>query len=257
MARLSQTTYDAVRDGAITSARAVLPLLAAGLGEPSGLLDVGCGEGHWMREAHRLWSTSTMLGLDLVEDTEHGFPMTSAWDAELGQRMPLRGGPSPTEKDENGMPATALYRWPLVLCLEVAEHVSPEAGDWLVEELCRVAERVVFSAAIPGQGGDGHVNEQWPTYWWERFAQQGWRLHDPYRPHLWRLPDVEPWYAQNLLLAQPIGNGGGIGEPPLHLVHPAVFDAKLAQAAYWREEYLASDRRFGELLSQAGGVSSP
>lgn len=268
MARLSQSTYDAVRDGAIQSASVVLPLLARSGEAPRGVLDVGCGEGHWMREAHRIWPAATMVGLDLVAERNEGFPFTLEWDAERGDELPLMGGPHPTETrivDGVDYPATMHSRWPLVLCLEMAEHVSPEAGDHLIAELCRVSERVVFSAAIPGQGGDGHVNEQWPAYWGERFNRHGFFLSDPWRLALWADDRVEPWYRQNLLLAQPATpfDDGRVSGPlanmtqPHSLVHPAVFQAKLDSAAWWREEALAQERRADELLAHAGGVSSP
>lgn len=239
MARLSQQTYEAVREGAIRSARTCLPMIAETHGVPSGLLDVGCGEGHWMRTAVELWQPrlSTVGGLDLVENIDDGFPFTAAWDAERGDLLPMRQGPHLTETREiegEIYPASTDYRWPMVLCLEVAEHLSPTAGDHLIAELCRVSERVVFSAAIPGQGGDGHVNEQWPAYWGERFNAHGFFLSDPWRlfGDFWEDERIEPWYRQNLLMAQPatlFGDGRvsaplvGIRTQPRSLVHPVTW----------------------------------
>jgi 2-polyprenyl-3-methyl-5-hydroxy-6-metoxy-1,4-benzoquinol methylase len=51
-------------------------------------------------------------------------------------------------------------RYDLVICLEVAEHLSPESGRYLVRALSQAAPLVFFSAAVPGQGGSYHVNEQ-------------------------------------------------------------------------------------------------
>jgi SAM-dependent methyltransferase len=61
----------------------------------------------------------------------------------------------------------------LALCLEVAEHLTPRMGDRLVEFLARHAPVVVFTAAPPGQGGIGHVNEQERDYWVARFERRG------------------------------------------------------------------------------------
>ena len=59
----------------------------------------------------------------------------------------------------------------LVVCLEVAEHVPPlSAGDFIAS-LTRLASIILFSAAIPYQGGDGHLNEQWPEYWADPLQQ--------------------------------------------------------------------------------------
>ena len=57
----------------------------------------------------------------------------------------------------------------LAYSFEVAEHLPPELGDRLVAVLAASAPTVVFTAALPGQGGSGHVNEQERPYWVERF----------------------------------------------------------------------------------------
>jgi len=61
----------------------------------------------------------------------------------------------------------------LAYSFEVAEHLSPELGDRLVAFLATSAPIVVFTAAPPGQGGSGHINEQERPYWVERFRNHG------------------------------------------------------------------------------------
>lgn len=247
MARLRPETRDAVRDGAIRSASTLLPLISPDA--PTAILDVGAGEGHWLDAAGALWPEVKLAGVD-IEASRGG--LVHEWDAEiLDSPLPLWHTYVDADLAGEHAPEAMTARWPLVLCLEVAEHVSPVAGDHLIAELCRVAERVAFSAAIPGQGGDGHVNEQWPAYWQERFQRHGFFLSDPWRTEAWSAPGVEPWYAQNLLLAMPasLASDGSTPRPgywddahlrpraPLSLVHPAVFQAKLDSAAYWREQW--------------------
>lgn len=204
MARLAPETFDAARDGMKRSAATVLPIVFDTIGTPSALLDVGCGpEAWWCVEAARIAPEQIRLGVDI--DQEPGD--LAYWDAEAGT-------PLPTLFEATGfMQENAGHRWPLTLCLEMAEHVSPAAGRHLVSELCRVSDLVLWSAAIPGQGGDGHVNEQWPEYWREAFEAAGWRFRDPFRDRLWGCPDVEPWYRQNLLLAAPADSIWGAGAP--------------------------------------------
>lgn len=57
----------------------------------------------------------------------------------------------------------------LAYSLEVAEHISEDLSDALVSYLSCASDRVVFTAAQPGQGGTGHVNEQPRAYWVEKF----------------------------------------------------------------------------------------
>jgi SAM-dependent methyltransferase len=59
---------------------------------------------------------------------------------------------------------------------EVAEHLRPALGSRLVQMMCALAPTVVFSAAQPGQGGQGHVNEQPPSYWAQQFTREGFDL---------------------------------------------------------------------------------
>lgn len=61
---------------------------------------------------------------------------------------------------------------------EVAEHLTPALGRRLVEVALGIAPVVVFSAAQPGQGGQGHINEQSLGYWRNEFERAGARLDE-------------------------------------------------------------------------------
>src|SRR5438132_5858249 len=88
----------------------------------------------------------------------------------------------------------------LAICLEVAEHLPVNAADAIVESLTRLAPIVLFSAAIPHQGGVNHINEQWLEYWRDRFAAKEFELVNCLRSQLWEDPRVGGFYAQNLVL---------------------------------------------------------
>jgi len=88
----------------------------------------------------------------------------------------------------------------LVLSLEVAEHLSPERAESFVADLVAMAPAVLFSAAIPGQGGVGHLNEQWPSYWATHFAAHGRKPYDVLRDKIWTDEAVPAWYRQNAIL---------------------------------------------------------
>jgi hypothetical protein len=61
----------------------------------------------------------------------------------------------------------------LAICLEVAEHIPSNLADELVAVLVSSAQSIVFTAAQPGQGGTGHINEQPREYWIEKFTEAG------------------------------------------------------------------------------------
>ena len=104
------------------------------------------------------------------------------FDLKLRQPAPLTG------------PVDVAYSF------EVAEHVPPELGRRLVEFLLELAPTVVFSAAHPGQGGQGHINEQPREYWADEFARAGARLdRDATAALVKRVADRDTvwWVVQN------------------------------------------------------------
>jgi len=88
----------------------------------------------------------------------------------------------------------------LAICLEVCEHLPKMKSVKVVDFLVKSAPAVLFSAAIPGQGGVNHVNEQWQSFWVERFREKNYVAVDILRPLFWRNPEVAYWYAQNIFL---------------------------------------------------------
>src|SRR5262249_21733994 len=97
-------------------------------------------------------------------------------------------------------------RFDLVQSLEVAEHLLPSVSTTFVESLTRHGDLVLFSAAVPGQGGEHHINERPLEFWRGLFRQHGYACFDPIRPAVQRKADVQPWYRYNTLLyANPAG----------------------------------------------------
>jgi hypothetical protein len=88
----------------------------------------------------------------------------------------------------------------LAVSVEVAEHIVGEKAQVFIDSLVGLAPLVLFSAAIPHQGGDNHVNEQWPEYWVERFAFRNYVAYDCIRPLVWDDPTVAYYYAQNMFV---------------------------------------------------------
>jgi hypothetical protein len=59
---------------------------------------------------------------------------------------------------------------------------------------------ILFSAAVPGQGGEFHVNEQPYEYWREKFATRGFTIIDCLRSNIKHIRAIEPWYRYNMFL---------------------------------------------------------
>lgn len=190
--------HTAIESGSERSARVIVPLVVQKL-RPLSVVDVGCGTGSWLKEFKR-HGAREVLGID-------GSRRAVALKVEEREFV---------EKDLT-QPLALGRRFDLAVCLEVAEHLPEEYGPGFIAQLTRLAPAVLFSAAVPYQGGTGHVNEQWPEYWAEHFSRQGFVAVDTIRPDVWTNPEVEFWYAQNTLL----------------FVHPDILETneKLARAA--------------------------
>jgi SAM-dependent methyltransferase len=165
------------------SARQILPPVLDWTGARS-LVDVGCGIGDWARVAMDL-GVEDVLGIDgrYVDLDELAIPADRFLAADLAE--PLHVG----------------RRFDLVISMEVAEHLRPARATSFVHDLCSLGDAVLFSAAVPGQGGRNHVNEQWQTFWAELFTDHGYEVFDVVRPRVWSDPQVAVWYRQNAFLA--------------------------------------------------------
>jgi len=150
------------------------------------LVDVGAGSGAYAAAAARRGASVVAL-----ERSRAGRALASA------QRV--RSAPF-----DLGAPAPAPRRADLAYCFEVAEHLPPELGDRLVTFLAASAPTVVFTAAHPGQGGYGHVNEQPQSYWTERFRAAGMEPSPDEIAALrraFRRNGVQaPWFDENVLV---------------------------------------------------------
>jgi hypothetical protein len=181
--------------GSLRSARVVAALVAE-LIRPHSVVDVGCGLGGWLL-AFAENSATELRGIDgnHVDRSKLYFDPSCFTAVNLAQPFRIDG------------------RFDLAICIEVAEHVPHAHSQDLVDALCDAAPVVLFSAAIPGQGGTGHVNEQWPEYWQQRFRTCGFRMFDEIRPRVREDLRVCWWYRQNLVLY--VNDTGLAAHPPL------------------------------------------
>jgi SAM-dependent methyltransferase len=221
-----------------TSAHTILGILFEYY-RPRSVLDVGCGLGTWLAVARE-------LGVAEVRGVEGLWlePARLRIDPDLVTRCDLEQGFS-------------LGRgFDLVVCLEVAEHLAAPAADPLVASLAAHGDLVLFSAAIPHQGGHGHVNEQFPGYWASRFARHEFRPVDLLRPRIWNDPSALWYLRQNTLLFaheralaahEPLRREAAV-ERPLSLVHPDVYLSRLSHV----HRALQAHKAIMELLAQGG-----
>lgn len=158
--------------------RIVLDLL-----KPKSVIDIGCGVGAWLSVFQK-----------------HGVHDIFGVDGEWINKKLLK---IPEEKFLSynlTQPLNIKRTFDLAVSLEVAEHLESNSAKIFVESLTNLAPAILFSAAIPFQGGKSHINEQWPGYWEKRFREKGYVVIDYIRRKIWSNENVAWWYRQNILL---------------------------------------------------------
>ncbi|MGQ9763258.1 MAG: class I SAM-dependent methyltransferase, partial [Thermogutta sp.] len=202
------------------AADVVLPILLELLPIQS-VVDVGCGHGAWLSVASGHGIT-TVVGIDgpWVNPGELLIPTSRFIACDLTTTFVSCG------------------KFDLAICLEVAEHLPALRARPLVQYLTSLAPAILFSAAIPGQGGTHHINEQWPEYWESLFNACGYVRLDPIRRHVWMNPQVAWYYQQNLFLYVDLHLFGKnprileeqrlVAECPLTLVHKKIIAENLS-----------------------------
>lgn len=183
----TKSFFEQMRAGSVRSAEIILPLVQQLLPIRS-VVDVGCGDGNWLAVFRRL-GVEDILGVD----GDYVGPETLQIPAEQFRPSDLT------------QPLRLNRSFDLAMCLEVAEHLPASCAATLIESLVRLAPVVLFSAAIPFQGGNHHINEQWPDEWAALFKQHNYVAIDCIRRHVWRNDAVEWWYAQNVVLFAHVG----------------------------------------------------
>lgn len=119
------------------------------------VLDVGAGRGYLAQFLNQNYGAN-VIGIEgLPYNVENAVHPLVNWDL-------TKGGFKTSMVD-------------LVTCVEVVEHIEEKYLDNLLDTLTQ-GKIVLMTHALPGTGGDFHVNEQSDQYWIEKFATRGYAL---------------------------------------------------------------------------------
>lgn len=173
-------------------ARRSAPQMARSIVEtfsPASAVDVGCGSGVLLTELRKL-GVRNLLGLDSAE---------AGLDIARARAVDVRSFDISTDR------WTEQKTFDIAISMETAEHLPVASTEQYVVLLCEFAPVVIFTAAHPGQGGIGHLNEQPPEYWIKKFQRHGFqwseKTADAWKP-IWRAAGVADFYIDNLMIFQ-------------------------------------------------------
>lgn len=177
-----QSFYGSQVAGSLRSARSFSDVVIRII-PPISVVDIGCGRGTWLKAF-------------LERGAERAVGIDGPWNSQdkmIDQRIQFVGC------DLENAPLFE-ERFDLSLSVEVGEHLSKNASDQFVASLCSASDFVIFGAAIPGQGGINHINEQPPSYWARKFFYHNYLAYDIFRPRFWGDESLELYYPQNTFL---------------------------------------------------------
>lgn len=178
--------YDETFYQSLNQANASAEIIVAALNEllqPASVIDVGCGTGTW-----------------LAAFAKHGLTDLLGVEGEWASKASLHIPQHQLITHDLNQPLTIVRGFDLAMSIEVAEHLSEASGEMLVETLTKLSSVVVFSAAVPSQGGTHHINEQWQEHWVEKFMRRGFIPLLTIRRMFWSDPRVWAIYPQNIIL---------------------------------------------------------
>jgi SAM-dependent methyltransferase len=174
--------FETIRNGSKCSAKVIAPIVLR-LIQPKSIVDIGCGDGSWLSVFREL-GVNDVVGLD----------------GNYVDRRMLQIPDSCFVAMNLISPFTLSRTFDLAISLEVAEHLPANSAEGFVDSLTKLAPVILFSAAIPLQGGTNHLNEQWPDYWANLFKSKEYLPIDCIRDRIWRNEQVEWFYAQNIMI---------------------------------------------------------
>lgn len=148
---------------------------------PLTVIDVGCATGDLVAEFNNMGILA--MGLEGAEAVLPHLVVSKSivvvWDLRKYLSLSIFN------------PLDWAHAFGLVTCFEVAEHIEPEYADIFVTNLTILSNKILLSAAPPGQGGHYHVNCQLPEYWDKKFGKYGYIRKQEIADKVKEL--LEPW----------------------------------------------------------------
>lgn len=182
--------------------------------KPSSILDVGCGLGTWLNVANR-YGIADIFGVDGPNVNAAHLCIPAERFLAHNLRLPL----------------DLKRKFDLAICLEVAEHLLEADADVLIDSLTQHADIILFSAAVPYQGGQNHYNEKPTEYWEEKFKKREYSFYDVIRPFIWENRNVDWWYIQNAFLVSKVNLDDKINYKELprikDFIHPFLYQYRI------------------------------
>lgn len=180
--------------------------------KPKSVVDFGCGIGTFVK-VFKENGVNDVLGIDGEWVDKNKLQENISLEEFKTQHLDV--------------PFSLNKKFDLAISLEVGEHLAENKAEIFIENITNASDTVVFSASLPLQGGQNHLNEQWLPYWIEKFEKRGYKFYDFLRPVFWDSENVFWWYAQNMVVFSKTELNVDLPNMPvLNVIHPKLFSNK-------------------------------
>ncbi|MFH1593602.1 MAG: methyltransferase domain-containing protein [Candidatus Omnitrophota bacterium] len=157
---------------------------------PKSVIDFGCGRGEILAPFEK--KGLAILGLDgsRVNKKKAGISQDNFLVHDL----------------RNGY--SAVRRYDLCFCFEVAEHIEEKYSRILIAALTKSSPLIIFTASPPGTGGHCHCNEK-PAEWWigefRKFMYDFDReATERLKRDMMKIRGIQEYYISNLIIFREI-----------------------------------------------------
>ena len=151
----------------------------------SSVVDYGCGVGWFLYYFKK-------TGIDDVMGVEPNQEVVSVLDVSIKDDIKFLDLTTPLYFDRV---------FDIAMNIEVAEHIDEKYADLVVENITRHTGLLIFSAATPGQGGYGHINEQPFEYWEDKLSKVNFYCDSESTKHFRKYlkeNKAKSWYVNNM-----------------------------------------------------------
>lgn len=214
---------------------------------PKSVVDFGCGSGAWLAGAEAL-GASELRGFDgpWVDPRELTSPNIDFSPINFENEFP-----------------NITKKYDLAISVEVAEHIGESRTEDFINLVASASDVVIFSAAIPYQGGTHHVNEQPQSYWIKLFSDAGFEHYDIFRAAIWNNENVRWWFRQNIFLMVHRESNAidrnvlrSLEAPLVDVVHPANFQRKVLLFRKRIKELEVENQKLKDEIGAPGGSAN-
>lgn len=218
--KYDKSFFDELESNSYLSAKKVIPLVNDII-KPESIIDVGCGTGEWLNVWQNDFGKKDIKGIE----------------GDYVKKEMFKIDPSKIDVHDLKLPYQAYRKYDLAMSLEVGEHLPTESSEQFVKTLVGLSDVILFSAALPAQGGTYHINEQYPEFWAAIFKKYNYLPVDYLREKIWNIDGIEYWYKQNIMIyiaANKINDYGILFENSktvnpdyLFRIHPDLYNFKI------------------------------